>query len=221
MADRREDSINSAKFWAGQTDDPFFVDLGSIFDLAGLRPFNSAPRHPARRRGRRRRAQVDTTSCTIALQVPITSLTSDHTAHTADNAKATVGIWAVAQRRKTTTHRQPTAARPDRGPWVQVSRLGNPLINEVIIPVGLKDVWNRRDPYKDKDVREVLPRPGAGGGSPTRLYPALDDADTTGRTDLSLILLNGLPGVNSTGAVKADMLRLNTGHPAVHGRPGR
>jgi Domain of unknown function (DUF4331) len=209
-------TINAAKFWAGQTDDPFFVDLGSIFDLAGLRPFNSLHVIPLANA-----AGVDALKSnnvlSIALQVPITSLTSDHKTHAAGDAKATVGIWAVAQRRKTTTINA-DGSKTGSGPWVQVSRLGNPLINEAIIPVGLKDQWNRRDPYRDKDFEKYYLNPELAAVA-NAVYPALDDADTTGRTDLSLILLNGLPGLNSTGSVKADMLRLNTGVPPCTADP--
>jgi hypothetical protein len=209
-------TINAAKFWAGQTDDPFFVDLGSIFDLAGLRPFNSLHVLPLANA-----AGVDALKSnnvlSIALQVPISSLTADHKSHAANEAKATVGIWAVAQRRKTTTINA-NGSKTGSGPWVQVSRLGNPLINEAIIPVGLKDQWNRRDPYRDKDFEKYYLNPELAAVANT-VYPALDNADTTGRTDLSLILLNGLPGVNSTGSVKADMLRLNTGIPPCTADP--
>jgi hypothetical protein len=99
------------------------------------------------------------------------------------------------------------------GPWRQVSRLGNPLINEVIIPRGLKDKWNASQPAADSQFEKYYLTPELAG-LVNFLYPALPDARTTGRTDLSLILLNGLPGLNSTGSVKADLLRLNTGIPA-------
>jgi hypothetical protein len=209
-------SVNSAKFWAGQADDPFFVDLGSIFDLAGLRPFNSLHVLPLATA-----AGQDTLKSnnvlTIAMQVPITSLTSDHKTHAANSAKATVGIWAVAQRRKTTTINA-NGTKTGSGAWVQVSRLGNPLINEVIIPIGVKDLWNRKNPSGDKDFEKYYLKPELAAVANT-VYPALDNADTTGRADLSLILLNGLPGVNNTGSVKADMLRLNTGIPPCTADP--
>ncbi len=201
-------TVNSAKFWAGQADDPFFVDLGSIFDLAGLRPFNGLHVIPLAA-GSGQDTLKSNNVLSIAMQVPITSLTSDHKAHAASSTKATVGIWAVAQRHKTTTINA-NGTKTGSGAWVQVSRLGNPLINEVIIPVGVKDLWNRRNPASDKDFEKYYLKPELAAVA-NAVYPALDDADTTGRTDLSLILLNGLPGLNNTGTVKADMLRLNTG----------
>jgi hypothetical protein len=104
------------------------------------------------------------------------------------------------------------------GPWVQVSRLGNPLINEVVIPLGQKDYWNRQDPAGDQQFESfytapevsrlenalygTLPQGHAGG--------ALQAIDETGRSDLRTILLTGIPGVNFTGSTDADLLRLNT-----------
>ncbi len=203
-------AVSSSKFWAGQTDDPFFVDLGSIFDLGGLRPFNNLHVIPlAVTEG------VDDLKAnnvlTIALQIPITSLTSDARTHPANDPKATLGIWAANYRQETTKINS-NGSKTGSGRWLQVSRLANPLINEVIIPIGLKDQWNRQAPYGDQLFEKYYLAPELAAVVNT-LYPALDNADTTGRTDLSLILLNGLPGFNSTGSLKADMLRLNTGIP--------
>ena len=88
---------------------------------------------------------------------------------------------------------------------------GRPLINEVIIPRHLKDYWNGQHPSKDSQFLKYYEAPELAGLI-NFLYPALVDVDTTGRTDLSLILLKGVPGVNPIGAnpVLADMLRVNT-----------
>jgi len=90
-----------------------------------------------------------------------------------------------------------------------VSRLGQPLINEVVIPLGQKDQWNREDPEDDAQFESLYSSPEV-----TRLenalYGALDNANETGRADLVAILLTGVPGVNYTGPRKADLLRLNT-----------
>ena len=93
-----------------------------------------------------------------------------------------------------------------------MSRLGNPLINEVIIPRHVKDYWNAQHPRNDKQFEKYYLNPELAG-LVNALYPVLPDADTTGRTDLSLILLQGVPGVNNTGTVRADLLRLNTAIP--------
>ena len=104
-----------------------------------------------------------------------------------------------------------------------MSRLGNPLINEVIIPRAKKDYWNSQPPSKDSQFTKYYEKPELAGLI-NLLYPALPDAGTTGRTDLSLILLHGVPTVNNTGKVAADELRLNTGVPACAAdspNPGR
>jgi hypothetical protein len=191
--------------FAGQRDDPFFVDLGSIFDLGGLRPFNNAhlaPLDPA--------AGVDGVggynTHTIAIQVPIDQLT--HDGKKADKTKMPVlGIYASASRMSRRVLRD-DGTQDSSGKYVQVSRLGNPLINEVIIPLGKKDYWNAQDPSKDKQFQKYYETPELAGLI-NLLYPALPDTRTSGRADLSLILLTGVPGLNFTGSTAADLLRLN------------
>ena len=107
---------------------------------------------------------------------------------------------------------------------MQVSRLGNPLINEVIIPLGQKDFWNRSSPRTTRsstarytDARGRAPRERA---LRQRLghRAAPWQIDETGRTDLDAILLTGVPGLNFTGPTQADLLRLNTAlKPGVNG----
>jgi hypothetical protein len=195
----------SGMVFAGQRDDPFFVDLGSIFDLGGLRPFNALhlipePTEP----GRDNLAGLNVHS--IVLQVPITDLTPDHLAATP--ATAAIGVYASASRHRVMV--LAGEADNDRNDWVQVSRLGEPLINEVIIPLGQKDRWNRTDPQNDVRFVNRYLNPELAGLINT-LYPALADAPTTGRQDLVTVLLTGIPGVNvvGTGAAKADLVRLN------------
>jgi hypothetical protein len=188
-----------AKVFAGQRDDPFFVDLGSVFDLLGLRPFNSLHVIPlANEGGVDAVAQYNTHA--IAIQVPISQLTTP--------GHSTIGIYANASRRRVRTLRSNGSARHTSG-LVQVSRLGEPLINEVVIPLGLKDFWNRTDPKDDKRFLAFYRRPEV-----TRLenalYPVLDNAHETDRDDLVAILLTGVNGLNFTGPRKADLLRLNT-----------
>ncbi len=209
----RKISDNTMVF-AGQRDDPFFVDLGSIFDLGGLRPFNGAHLIPlATAPGVDGVGGYNTH--TIAIQVPIKDLTSTGKKPKADDPAAAIGIYASASRMSRRVLRADGTIR-EYGNYVQVSRLGNPLINEVIIPVGKKDYWNASDPSKDKQFLKNYETPelagivnllygtalGSLGGKPAR---------TTGRTDLSLILLTGVPGLNYTGKTPADLLRLNVG----------
>ena len=197
--------------FAGQRDDPFFVNLGSIFDLGGLRPFNGFHVIPLAPENGVDDLQANNV-LTIALQVPIKHLTKGAKIYAATDAEATIGVWA-ANYRQSITRINTNGTNSTYGPWRQVSRMANPLINEVIIPRGGKDLWNRRAPWGDSIFEKYYLTPELAGLI-NFLYPTLPDTRTTGRTDLSLILLNGLPGLNSTGTVKADLLRLNTGIPA-------
>lgn len=137
------------KVFAGPVDDPFFVDLGGIFDLGDAPRQNGAPR--------------DGLKCknvsTIALQIPISTLQKDRKnvsqAKNILDSDFIIGVWASVRRRSVRTlvkltpetHRQSTQS--DTGTWVQVSRLGMPLTNEVVIPIGYKDYWNSLSPYQD------------------------------------------------------------------------
>ena len=205
--------------FAGPRDDPFFVDLGSIFDLGGLRPFNGAHLIPLSTA-----PGVDGVSGynthSIAIQVPINQLTRNHRTPTGpDDPNAVIGIYASASRHSTRVLRNDGTVR-ESGPYVQVSRLGNPLINEVIIPLGKKDYWNASDPADDKQFQRYYENSELAG-LVNLLYPTLPDARTTGRTDLTLILLTGVPlpgghNLNFTGNTKADLLRLNTAIAPTH-----
>ena len=204
---------NGIKVFAGQVDDPFFVDLGSIFDLAGLRPFNSLhvlPLPPA--------PGVDGVggfnTHAIALQVPIAQLTRDGRLPAGPgDPNAVLGIYASASRQRLRIKDEEEDEKDDGDDkFAQVSRLGNPLINEVVIPLGQKDRWNMSEPINDDRFLARYTAPEV-----TRLenalYPVLDNAPETGRGDLVAVLLTGIPGVNFTGDRKADLLRLNTGIP--------
>jgi hypothetical protein len=197
------------KVYAGQSDDPFYVDLGSIFDLAGLRPFNPAHVIPLDADD-----GVDGVggynTHAIVLQVPIKQLTRDHKMHDADDPEAVIGVYAKASRQRVEIRSSKGDLERQRGKWVQVSRLANPLINEVVIPLGQKDRWNASRPSGDSAFANRYLSPEV-----TRLanllYPVLDNAPETGRGDIAAILLTGVPGLNFTGKTQADLLRLNTG----------
>ena len=192
------------KVFAGPRDDPFFVDLGSIFDLAGLRPFNAAHLTPlAAEAGQD--GVLNYNTHTIAIQVPKTDLLK------APAADGTIGVYASASRRKISVLRG-NGTIDTQGPFVQVSRLGNPLVNEVVIPLGQKDLWNASEPRNDADFLNRYTSPELAG-LVNLLYPVLPDAPTTDRNDLVTVLLTGIPGVNFTGDRKADLLRLNTAIP--------
>jgi hypothetical protein len=189
------------KVFAGQRDDPFFVDLGSVFDLAGLRPFNLLHVIPLPAAdGVDGVAGFNTHS--IALQVPTAQLVA---------SGPTIGVYASASRRKVTILGKRGEVK-DGGPWVQVSRLANPLINEVVIPLARKDLWNGSEPENDARFAVFYTEPEV-----TRLEnaldPVLDDAPQTGRGDLVAVLLTGVPTLNFTGKKQSDLIRLNTSIP--------
>jgi Domain of unknown function (DUF4331) len=198
-------TLGDTMAFAGPRDDPFFVDLGSIFDLGGLRPFNGAHLLPlATEDGIDGVSGYNTHS--LIVQVPISKLTKDHKG-ASETAFSNLGIWATASRQQLRVLRTNGTVQ-NLGRWIQVSRLGNPLINEVVIPLGDKDYWNSQPPHRDYEFEKYYLKPELAGIVNT-VYPVLPDARTEDRTDLTLILLTGIPGVNKTGDVKADMLRLN------------
>jgi len=212
--------------FAGQRNDGFFADLGAIFDLADLRPFQNLHLNsmvaPA--------AGIDTLKSgtnvhTIALQIPISQLTRDGSVPTdVTSASATIGVYAAAYRRKMQVRGDGARNGSQSGPWVQVSRLGNPLFNELLVGQDQKDEWNRSDPSDDKNFAAGVVHPELAELLPT-LYPgvfpnlAALNASNKPRADIEAIFLTGLPsGVvpgfqNNTGKTLADMLRLNVAVP--------
>jgi hypothetical protein len=198
------------KVFAGPRDDPFFVDLGSIFDLGGLRPFNAFHVLPPNTAEAGQDGVLNYNTHAIAIQVPKTDVVE------APNANGIIGIYASASRPKIRILRGDGSVDAN-GPLVQVSRLGNPLINEVIIPLGTKDRWNASDPKDDAQFEQHYLKPELAG-LVNFLYPGLPDTPTDGRTDLVAVLLTGvkLPDgtpFTFTGNRRADLLRLNTAIP--------
>jgi hypothetical protein len=212
--------VAGMRVFAGQRQEGFYVDLGSIFDLAGLRPFQNLHLIPmAAAPGVNGTQGVNVHS--IALQVPIRHLTRGHSRPThVDDPRAVIGVWAAAYRRKATV-RERDGQPVQSGPWVQVSRLGNPLFNEVIVPMGDKDRWNRVPPSADDQFLQYVEHPELARLIPV-LYPGVFPnlaKLTARRADLVAVLLTGLPkGVipgfqNYTGPQPADVLRLNVAVP--------
>ncbi|MFT4687032.1 MAG: hypothetical protein ACI94D_001994 [Neolewinella sp.] len=134
--------------FAGPIDDPFYVDLGGIFDLG------DSPRQEGGLNSRDGLAQFN---ChTIALQIPINTLLKTGAAAQPANildGDYVIGVWASASRPSTKTLIAATPNNPGGssvdGEWVQVSRIGMPLTNEAVIPVGMKDYWNAISPYDE------------------------------------------------------------------------
>ncbi len=196
------------KTFAGDRDDPFFVDLGSIFDLGGLRPFNPAHVIPlGAENGFNSTAGFNVHS--IALQIPKSRLV-------AAGGDPVIGVWATTSRRQVRVLGD-NGSQYSFGKWVQVSRLGAPLVNEVIVPIGMKDKFNASKPANDLQFAGAVLNPELGRLIPV-LYPVVKvptavDAGLGlgGREDLATIFLTGIPGVNKPAhVVPSEMLRLNT-----------
>lgn len=127
--------------FAGPIDDPFFVDLGAIFDLG------DAPRQSGAARDGLARYNVHT----LALQIPISTLlksTAPDQPTSILDPDYVIGVWASASRPAIST-RSEDGSMTYSDDWVQVSRLGMPLTNEAVIPIGFKDMWNRMSPYDE------------------------------------------------------------------------
>ena len=209
--------------FAGQRADAFHVDLGSVFDLLDLRPFQNLHLIPTPA-GTGVNSLTDLNVHSIALRVPLSDLTVDGKTPTDPaSLKSVVGIWTTASRQRTHVYEGPGATAQNLGGWEQVSRLGNPLINEVVIPMGSKDDWNHSAPSHDSDYAASFLHPEVAGLLPV-LYPGVFKnlaAYTKPRADLVAILGTGIPsGIipgfqNYTGKVVADMLRLNLAIPAT------
>jgi hypothetical protein len=176
--------------FAGQRDDPFFADVGAIFDLVAIREGTGAT-------GGGKDFLAGYGVHSIALQVPKSML---------DNGgNHVVGIWGATDRPKVTVANGRAQTK-----WVQVSRLGNPLINEVVIPTNKKDYWNSTSPAQDKQFKQDYTNPILAAVF-EKLYPKFGPFKQSGRADLVSVLLTGLasPKLNYTGPTLADELRLN------------
>ena len=138
------------KIFCGPVDDPFFVDLGGAFDVGNFRPV-----------GRDGLAKFNCHS--IVVQVPISDLQkngkSTKKASSILDPDFVIGVYASASRQKITTFNSSTGENDYSGNWIQVSRLGMPLTNEVVIPIGDKDEWNATDPSKDSKFEEYFENP--------------------------------------------------------------
>lgn len=130
------------KVFCGPTDDPFFVDLGGVFDLG------DTPRQNGK--------AYDGVAClnvsSIALKIPISHLQkngkTELEATSILDGDFVIGVWASASRQTIRTLNV-AGSESYSGDWVQVSRLGMPLTNEAVIPIGYKDRWNALTPYED------------------------------------------------------------------------
>jgi hypothetical protein len=218
------------KVFAGQRREGFYVDLGAVFDLGNLRPFQQLHTQfglnipelttPAPGVNATKAVNVHT----IALQIPKSQLLMPGAnGRDATDPRNTIGVWTTASRQKV-LFREFDGTPGQAGPFTQVSRLGNPLFNEVLVPIERKDYWNAQAPQYDKQFAEGVAFPELARLLPA-LYPgvfpnlAALNAAKKPRLDLLAILLTGIPAgpipgfQNVTGPTQADMLRLNVAIP--------
>ncbi|MEQ1746419.1 MAG: DUF4331 domain-containing protein [Saprospiraceae bacterium] len=137
-----ETASTGEQVFCGPSDDPFYVDLGGVFDLGDM------PRQGGNARDGLGRYNVHS----IAIRVPISILRKTGAPATPVNIldpNYVIGVWASASRPATRTLQADGSNPQDAGNWVQVSRLGMPLTNEAVIPIGHKDYWNRITPYDE------------------------------------------------------------------------
>ena len=195
------------KIFCGPVDDPFFVDLGGIFDLGQTRGDGGAR---------------DGVGCynvhAIALQIPIQLLQKD--LKTIDKAKNIldsdfiVGVWASASRQRITTLSDNGAKPTYAGDWVQVSRLGMPLTNEAVIPIGQKDKWNSRTPYQGEgDFEQYFTNPELALYMDDRLFGGAVPAFSKLRIQTKSQTVLGAVDFGNT----KDGLFVIKGHPALNG----
>ncbi len=136
------DATSGEKLYCGPADDPFFVDLGGVFDLGNM------PRQDGQFRDGLGQMNVHA----ICLQIPIATLLktgAPATPATILDPNYVIGVWASASRPATRTLGATGGAYTDAGNWIQVSRLGMPLTNEAVVPIGFKDYWNAITPYDE------------------------------------------------------------------------
>jgi hypothetical protein len=203
---------NGGRVFAGQRDEGFYVDVASIFDTLNLRSITSS-------------GSKDTTAGfnvhSIAIEVPISEVTKSGKAPSDPTASdAVIGVWATASRRSTQIFRGMQAHGAKVGDWVQISRLGNPLVNEVVIPLKLKDTFNGLSPKDDAAAAPFVLDPQL-----PKLLKAVYKIDIPAapRNDLVAIFATGIKAGSVPGAPQFntflsdgqphEMLRLNVAIP--------
>ena len=190
----------SSKMFVGQRKDSFVVNLGETFDLVNTNPLGPVDGE------KDNLADANVTS--LILEVPAACLVS---------RDPVVAAWTTASLRQARLlNPVPSYSSPaiEGGAWAQVSRLGMPLVNEVVIGLKDKDKFNASKPQDDGQFADYVTNPTLpallevlfGVKAPTK-FP---------RSDLVAAFLTGIPGINQTAAT-ADMLRLNTSTPATPG----
>jgi hypothetical protein len=220
------DVPGGGKVFVGQRDDPFFVDLGATFDGINVRKGT----------GNQGQGKDDFSGMNISsvvLQLPERKVTRDKRQVSGPTDRdAVVGVWSTTERKKLSVRRKRARKRGGRRgrgrlsvrrKFVQVSRLGVPLVNEVVIPLGQKDRFNRTTPDRDAELYgKYVVKPELAA-----ILNALFNigAPENNRTDIVQALLQGLPGLNQhrgiSGPPAVDTIKLNLGTPPASGAEDR
>ena len=191
--------------FAGQRDDPFWVDLGGVGDLLTIRQL------PGNAGGVDDLAGLNVQ--TLAIQAPVEQLTRDGEAPpNAEAANAVIGVWTTALRPSTLVFGPGTQTAS--GNHVQISRLGMPLVNEVVAPLGAKDLFNSSHPGDDAQFLGAVTDPELARLLNLLYGDALVAVPESERDDLVQVFLTGVPGLNQPPDVTpSEMLRLNVAIP--------
>ena len=198
------DATTPGRVFVGQRKEPFFINLGEVFDLINLDPLGSP--------SAKRNILDDANITSLILEVPKSCLVRNA-------SSPVIGGWTTSSLRQARILRpHPTFDKPTiaGGAWTQVSRLGMPLVNEVVIGLKDKDRFNASKPEDDTQFADYVTNPSLPVLIET-LFPAAKAPTQFPRTDLVAAFLTGVQNVNqiSTSPTPAEMLRLNTGIPAT------
>ena len=208
------DGASDIRIFAGTVADPFFIDLGAAFDSFNFRTgagggVLTAAQDKDNHLNLAPNAVAGFNVNTIAIEVPIRLLTHDGVLHAATDPKGTIGAWATTSRAQIMI-RESQRGVQDYGSWTQIQRLGNPLVNELVIGTGSKDRWSMSEPIHDSEFASFDLDPLIA-----RVFNAVYGIKIPPppRTDL-LPLVVYAPPIAPKGTPEgpvADMLRLNTG----------
>jgi hypothetical protein len=202
-------TTDGGRVWAGPRDDGFYVDLGGVFDLANLRG-----------KGEAQDGVAGFNTHSIVLEIPTTEVAKDGKAPAASSTDSIIGVWTATSRRKVTIRRF-NGTQDAYGPWVQVSRLGHPLVNEVVIGLQDKDKYNATHPSNDVKnfgayvLNPIIVRDAEAVG----IYEALGvdpKPFKSGRTDILDILNLGNKEITFADVLRIDLAK-DSGYP--NGRP--
>jgi hypothetical protein len=206
---------NGVKVFAGTTDDAFWIDLGGAFDTLNLRSTVAPGVLSDEQEKGNINVAADTVSGyavnSIAIEVPVSMITSTGKAEAASSPNATIGMWGTTSRPRITVRRSPLN-QIDYGDFQQVQRMGNPLINELLVGIGFKDRFSMDEPKNDAQFANFFLDPtlarilnaATGGGLEIPAPP---------RTDLLPLVTYAAPiaAPGTKAGPVADLLRLNTG----------